>query len=110
MTEYTQQLMVETHGEKKHPNYLAIFGLLALITLVEVTVASSWPAVLIILSLTKVALVAMYYMHLKFASGWFTTIFLVPVPFLLLVLIVIVVALTPAADGVVAATGVCSFF
>ncbi len=105
MTEYTAQL---TAGERqKRPNYLAIFAALALITLIEVTVASHWPVVLVILSLTKVALVAMYYMHLKFESRWFTAVFLVPIPFVLLVIVVMIVALAPVPAGV-AAAGFCS--
>lgn len=107
MTEHTQHMEESTH---KSPNYLAIFGLLAAITLVEVTVAAGIPALLIGLSLVKVVLVAMYYMHLKFESGWFTAIFLTPLPFVALITIAVVVALAPAATGEAAVTGVCSFW
>lgn len=105
MTEYTPQLAAEAH--RTRPNYAAVFTVLALITLFEVTVATQWPAVLVVLSLTKVVLVAMYYMHLRFASGWFTAIFVMPIPFMLLVVTVVVVALAPTPEGV-AATGFCS--
>jgi heme/copper-type cytochrome/quinol oxidase subunit 4 len=107
MTEQTQHLEESTH---KKSNYLFIFGLLAAITLVEVTVAANIPAVLIGLSLTKVVLVAMYYMHLKSESAWFTAIFLTPLPFVALITVAVVVALAPAATGQAAVTGVCSFW
>lgn len=110
MTEYAQQLVEEKHH--KRPNYLMIFGVLALMTLVEVTIAAPYPALLVALSLGKIVLVAMYYMHLRFDNGWFTALFLFPLPLVLLGVVVIVVALTPtAAIGSEALLyGVCSFF
>ncbi len=77
---------------RKHPSvdaYLAVAGVLTVITLVEVGVFYV-PAfqpflapVLIVLSSTKFALVVMFYMHLKADHRLFTLIFTVP---LLLVL------------------------
>lgn len=107
MAEYTPQLGSEA---RKKPNYFAIFGALALITLVEVTLFRDVPVILVALSLTKAALVAMYYMHLKFETGWFSAIFLFPLPLMLLVILVIVVALAPSPDGVAAAGGICSIW
>lgn len=110
MTEYTRQLGVET--QKKNPNYLAVFGVLAVITLIEVTVASQLPALLVALSLSKAALVALYYMHLKFESGWFSAIFLLPIPFVLMITVALIAALAPASspDAAAAAASVCTFF
>lgn len=107
MTEYTQNLSKEGHHKK--PNYLAIFGVLALVTLIEVTLASNIPILLIILSISKIVLVAMYYMHLKFESGWFTAIFMVPMPFVILIIAVMLVALAPAS-GSAEAAAYCSFW
>ena len=63
----------------KHPNYMAIFWWLAILTVVElgviylpfgkVTIA----VLLCVLAVTKAALVAMYFMHLRFETktlGW----------------------------------------
>jgi cytochrome c oxidase subunit IV len=63
----------------KHPNYMAIFWYLAILTVVEIAViympfAKFTIAVLLCaLALTKAALVAMYFMHLRFETktlGW----------------------------------------
>jgi hypothetical protein len=107
MTEYTPQLT--EHAQRK-PNYLLIFGVLAAITLIEVTLATDKPLVLVLLSMAKIVLVASYYMHLRFASGWFTAIFLTPLPFVALVMVALVVALAPGADGSASVNGVCSLF
>lgn len=107
MTEYTSQLTEHAH---RKPNYLLIFGVLAAITLIEVTLAANKPLVLVLLSISKIILVASYYMHLRFASGWFTAIFLTPLPFVALVMLALVVALAPGAEGSAAAGEVCSFF
>lgn len=60
-------------GARKHPNYMGIWGMLAILTIAEVGVAllSHIPKNLLILALVflaiwKAALVAMYFMHLKF--------------------------------------------
>ena len=63
----------------KHPNYMAIFWYLAVLTVVEIAVIYMPLAKLTIgvllcaLALTKAALVAMYFMHLRFEAktlGW----------------------------------------
>lgn len=73
----------------KRPNYLLIFAVLAALTLAEVGVTFlPIPQVPILLGLaaTKIVLVAMFYMHLKTDSKWFTYIFLVPIPFVVLII------------------------
>ena len=109
MTEYTAQLATEEEHKKK-PNYLLVFGILVVITMFEVTVAAHMPAVLILLSLSKVVLVASYYMHLRYTNGWFAAIFMTPLPFVALVMLALVVALTPGVEGSAAVGSVCSLW
>lgn len=61
-------------GEHKHPNYMAIFWTLAVLTVVEIGVIFL-PfskvvngTMLTALATSKAALVAMYFMHLKFET------------------------------------------
>ena len=61
-------------GEHKHPNYMAIFWTLAVLTVVEIGVVFL-PfgklvngTLLCALAVGKAALVAMYFMHLKFET------------------------------------------
>lgn len=70
--------------ERAHPTparYVAIASILAVITIVEVAVIYQdlfnglVIAILIILSATKFALVAMFYMHLRYDSRLFSTMF-----------------------------------
>ena len=74
-------------GEKRHPGareYLAIGFLLLVITIVEVAIyyiPAMKPVLvpsLLTLSATKFALVAMFYMHLKFDHKLFSWLFVVP--------------------------------
>src|SRR5713226_10397848 len=66
-------------AEHKHPNYMAIFWYLAILTIIELAVIYMPLAkftigvLLCALALGKAALVAMYFMHLKFEAktlGW----------------------------------------
>jgi cytochrome c oxidase subunit IV len=66
-------------AEHKHPNYMAIFWYLAVLTVVEIGVVFlpfgkfTNGVLLCALALTKAAMVAMYFMHLKFETktlGW----------------------------------------
>jgi cytochrome c oxidase subunit 4 len=68
--------MAEAH---KHPNYMAIFWYLAILTVIELGVIYmpfgkfTIGVLLCVLALTKAALVAMYFMHLRFETrtlGW----------------------------------------
>lgn len=73
--------------ERKHPNYIAIWIYLALLTGVELAVALlqflSRPAMigaLVFLALWKALLVALYFMHLKFEPRRLVYIVLAPLP------------------------------
>jgi cytochrome c oxidase subunit 4 len=61
-------------GEHKHPNYMAIFWMLAILTVIEIAVVFLPFGKLVNgtlltgLALGKAALVAMYFMHLKFET------------------------------------------
>jgi cytochrome c oxidase subunit 4 len=68
--------MAEAH---KHPNYMAIFWYLAILTVIEIAVIYlpfgkfTIGVLLCALALGKATLVAMYFMHLKFEAttlGW----------------------------------------
>lgn len=73
---------VETHeGEVRHPGaatYLIIAAFLLVLTVMEITVFYVHPLrpvlvpVLLVLAAAKFALVAMFYMHLKY-DGWLLT-------------------------------------
>jgi cytochrome c oxidase subunit 4 len=88
----------EATQEQAHPTtatYLAVAGVLTVITLVEVGVfyvpafANVLAPVLLILSGAKFALVVMFYMHLKTDHKLFTAIFTLP----LLIAVAVIVAL-----------------
>jgi cytochrome c oxidase subunit IV len=71
----------------KRPNYIAIWGYLFVLTVIEVAAAflSNIPKhwlilILVFLAVWKALLVAMYFMHLKFERWRLRTIFLVPLP------------------------------
>jgi heme/copper-type cytochrome/quinol oxidase subunit 4 len=73
----------------KRPNYWIVFGVLAVLTLIEIGITmipGFDPRLpLFLLMAGKVTLVAMYYMHLQSDSRWFAAFFLAPVPFILLI-------------------------
>jgi cytochrome c oxidase subunit 4 len=87
-----------SHPTTERPvNYLGIFILLAVLTLVETLVSYLQQAaikfpVLIALSLVKAVLVSLYFMHLKFDSRIFSYLFiagcLLSIPLILVMLIV----------------------
>ncbi len=62
-------------AEHKHPNYMAIFWYLAILTVIEIAVIyaplnkTTIVVLLCALALGKAALVAMYFMHLRFETG-----------------------------------------
>jgi caa(3)-type oxidase subunit IV len=86
MTETSDvQQPAQTH---KRPNYLLVFLGLAALTAAEVGVTYlPIPQIplLAALATTKVVLVAMFYMHLKMDSKWYAYIFLIPLPFVVLI-------------------------
>lgn len=63
-----------TDTTHKEPNYMAIFWWLAILTLIELGVIympvhrMAILALLVVLAITKAALVALYFMHLKFET------------------------------------------
>jgi cytochrome c oxidase subunit IV len=67
---------------KKGPNYVGVFIILAILTMVEVGV-TYLPVpripVLVPLALVKASLVALFYMHLKFDRRVFSAVFLMGV-------------------------------
>ena len=90
--------------EHKHPNYMAIFGALIILTVIELVVAKlpHWMEkvdgimrttiiLLVGLALTKALLVALYFMHLRFEKKTFVMIVSVP----LVLAVVLILGLMP---------------
>jgi cytochrome c oxidase subunit 4 len=82
-------------GEQKHPNYMAIFWMLAILTVVEIGVVFL-PfgkfingTLLTALAIGKAALVAMYFMHLKFETRTLGLIAITPLAIATLLVFVI---------------------
>ena len=90
----------ETHAavERKKPNYYLVWLYLLILTIVEVAVAfmshlpETWLILLLLfLALWKAALVAMYYMHLKFEPRRLVVMVLAVTPLAVLVTFAVVV-------------------
>ena len=87
----------EAKHEHKRPNYLIISGILFVVTVVEVFVPQvlgeevALPALIFLMTL-KVVLVAMYYMHLRSDSRWYTALILSPIPFVALIITALLVS------------------
>ena len=81
--------------EHKHPNYMAIFWYLAILTVVEIAVIYlplgkfTIGVLLCALALTKATMVAMYFMHLKFETRTLGLIALTPLTIATLLVFVI---------------------
>ena len=77
----------------KRPNYLLVFLALAALTAIEVAVTYipgvPLAPVLLTMSLAKVLLVVLYFMHLRSDSRWFALVFVVPFFLVVPVLIVL---------------------
>jgi cytochrome c oxidase subunit IV len=79
----------------KHPNYMAIFWWLAILTVVELAVVFmplgkvTIGTLLCALALAKAALVAAYFMHLKFETKTLTWIALTPLTIAVLLIFVL---------------------
>ena len=102
-------------AEHKHPNYMAIFYYLAILTAIELAVIfmpipKIYIAVLLcIFAVWKAALVAMYFMHLKFETRTLGLIAMTPLAIATLLVFVILpdaffvdhktANLKPAAEG-----------
>jgi cytochrome c oxidase subunit IV len=95
-------MTTETH---KHPNYMAIFGALIGLTVVELAVAQLPRFVtgstrimivaLVALALVKAMLVALYFMHLRFEKKTFVIL----VSFPLVLAVILIIALLPDVAG-----------
>jgi cytochrome c oxidase subunit 4 len=89
----TQAAGEAAHAQHKSPPYFLIWGVLFVLTIAEVLVAffSGMPKtilvlILMVLAVWKAALVAMYYMHLKFEPRklWYLALSPVPLIFILI--------------------------
>ncbi len=78
---------------KAHPSartYVFVFAWLAVMTAIEVLVASAGlpetlkVAILVVLAVVKAALVVLFYMHLRYDSFYYWIILLVPIFFVVL--------------------------
>lgn len=81
---------IERHEGRERPNYLLVFLALAVLTVAEVGVTMlpiPQIPILAALAAAKIVLVAMFYMHLRTDSRWFTYIFLVPIPFVVMIFV-----------------------
>jgi cytochrome c oxidase subunit 4 len=95
-------MTTETH---KHPNYMAIFYALIALTVIELGVAQLPHYVegstrimivaLVALALVKAALVAFYFMHLRFERKTFVIL----VSFPLVLAVILIIALLPDVAG-----------
>ena len=99
----------------KHPNYMAIFWWLAILTVVELAVVFAPFAkftigvLLCSLALAKAAMVAAYFMHLKFETKTLTWIAFTPLAIAILLIFILMpdsfavakktVGVTPAATA-----------
>jgi cytochrome c oxidase subunit 4 len=82
-----------THSQ---PNYMAVFGGLAVLTVIEVAVAflgfsETVTIVLLVgLALWKAGLVALYYMHLRFEPPRLVLMVLAPLPLALILVLAVI--------------------
>lgn len=83
---------------RKRPNYYLVWVYLLILTVAEVVVAfmsnlpETWLILLLLfLAVWKAALVAMYYMHLKFEPPRLVLMVLAPIPFAILITFTVVV-------------------
>ena len=83
-------------AEHKHPNYIAIWAWLAILTVAEVLMAmlSHIPRQFLVLALLfmaiwKAVLVALYFMHLKFEPKRLLPVVLAPLPLAVIMVVAI---------------------
>ena len=86
-----------TDGHSHRRAYVGVFVALAIITAVEVLLTVidfgvPMTGLLVMLSTTKVLLVAMFFMHLRYDSRWYASIFVYAVPFAALIVIILALA------------------
>ncbi|GBD31925.1 MAG: hypothetical protein KatS3mg081_2359 [Gemmatimonadales bacterium] len=82
---------------RKHPNYVAVWFYLAVLTAVEIGVAflSHLPKVvlmlaLIFLAIWKALLVALYFMHLRFESNRLRIMAIAPLPLAVILVLAVI--------------------
>jgi cytochrome c oxidase subunit 4 len=91
MNENASQLSAVVHEEHAKPNYVAVYLALAALTFMEIGVTflpipkGGQVVILLTFAFAKLALVVMYYMHLKFDTRLYTFVFAVPTFFALLI-------------------------
>ena len=91
--------MATTHT---HPNYMGIFWVLLVLTVVEVGITflglpkMLLASLLVILAVWKAALVAMYFMHLKFEPTTLAMSAIVPVVLCLFMILMLLPDIGPA--------------
>ena len=79
----------------KHPNYIAVWAMLAILTVVEVAIVyfrltrEFLIVTLVLLALWKAMLVALYFMHLKFEPKRLLIIVLTPLPLALILVFLV---------------------
>lgn len=85
------------HTHAKHPPYVGIWVLLAVLTAAELGVAffEHWPkkvviVVLVFLALWKAMLVALYYMHLRFESTRLRIMVVAPLPLAVILVMAVI--------------------
>ncbi len=85
----------DEHSHRR--SYVGVFVALAVITAIEVLITvidggGAAKALLVALSTSKVLLVAMFFMHLRYDSKWYSSIFVYAFPFAALIVIVLALA------------------
>ncbi len=84
-----------TTVEKKHPPYMLVWLWLAALTIIEVWAAQAGLTrrilipILILLAVWKAALVAIYFMHLKFEPRRFLLVVLAPLPLAVILVVAV---------------------
>jgi caa(3)-type oxidase subunit IV len=86
-----------TDGHSHRASYVGVFVALAILTAVEVLLTVidfgvSMAGPLVALSTTKVLLVALFFMHLRYDSRWYSSIFVYAFPFAALIVIILALA------------------
>lgn len=87
---------MEQREHAKHPPYFGIWGLLFVLTVVEIGVAFlSWSKqviilVLVALAIWKALLVAMYYMHLRFEGNRLRILAVAPLPLAVILIVAVI--------------------
>ena len=88
---------MEPKPHAKHPPYVWIWGALALLTALEIGVAflQDWSktviiVILLLLAVWKAALVALYYMHLRFEPNRVRILALAPLPLAVILVVAVI--------------------